>query len=378
MNWIAWRMLLADPIKYFGIVAGVSFAALLISQQASIFSGLISLTASPIRDIGSADIWVMDPAVEYVDAIEPMVDNETQRVRGVPGVKWAVPLYKGLSRARLATGEFEQVSMFGLDDASLTGAPAQVTLGSIENLKQPDAVIIDERGYRRLFPKEEFRLGKQFEINDRRAVVVGICRVSKTFQTFPVIYCRYTQALLFQPPQRKMLSFVLATARPGKDPVKLARTIELQTNLRARTRTEFEWDTIGYYMRETGIPINFGITVLLGFVVGTAVAGQTFYLFTVENIRQFAMLKAIGVSGFRLLRMVFFQAVVVGLLGYGIGLGGAAVFGLVTGRSDRLAFFMPWQIAAITGVAVILIVILSSLICVIRVVRLNPSVVFRS
>lgn len=378
MNWIAWRMLIADPVKYFGIVAGVSFAALLISQQSSIFCGLISLTASPIRDIGSADIWVMDPAVEYIDAIEPMVDNAVQRVRGVEGVEWAVPLYKGLSRARLDNGEFEQVSLFGLDDTSLLGAPADIALGQIENLKRPDAVIIDERGYRRLFPGEEFSLGRQFEINDQRAVVVGICRVSKTFQTFPVIYCRYSQALRFQPPQRKSLSFVLATAKAGMDPEKLAASIENQTRLKARTSTQFQWDTIGYYMRETGIPINFGITVLLGFIVGTAIAGQTFYLFTVENIRQFAMLKAIGVSGLRLLSMVLFQALLVGMLGYGIGLGGAAAFGMVTGQSEQLAFFMPWQIAAITATAVLLIVILSSLICIVRVVRLNPAEVFRS
>src|SRR5205085_1397565 len=97
------------------------------------------------------------------------------------------------------------------------------------------------------------------------------------------------------------------------------RRIESQTGLLALTRDEFSWKTIRYFISSTGIPVNFGITVLLGFVVGVAIAGQTFYLFTVENLKQFGALKAMGVSNGRIVRMILLQAAVVGALGYAAG-----------------------------------------------------------
>ena len=98
MNWIAWKMLTGDRSKYLGIIFGITFASLLIAQQSSIFCGLMLRTCGQIYDIEGADIWVMDPNVQYVDDIKPLSDNDLYRVRGVPGVAWAVRLYKGLTR----------------------------------------------------------------------------------------------------------------------------------------------------------------------------------------------------------------------------------------------------------------------------------------
>ena len=134
--------------------------------------------------------------------------------------------------------------------------------------------------------------------------------------------------------------------------------------------------TIDYYLRYTGIPFNFGITALLGFLVGTAIAGQTFYNFTIENIKQFGALKAMGVTNTRIVGMILLQALVVGLLGYGLGVGLAAAFGWRI-RGTELAFFTPWQLLPITAVAIVLICVLSSLFSVQRVIRLEPAIVFR-
>jgi putative ABC transport system permease protein len=130
-------------------------------------------------------------------------------------------------------------------------------------------------------------------------------------------------------------------------------------------------------MRRTGIVVNFSITVGLGFVVGCAIAGQTFYTFTLENLNQFGSLKAMGVSNSRIVRMVLLQAGVVGAIGYGIGVGLAACFGLLATSGSRLAFYMPWQVLAGTGAAVAVIVTLSSLFSVYKVIVLEPAVVFR-
>ena len=378
MLWVAWKMLIGNRVKYLGIVFGVVFAALLIAQQASIFCGLMSLTISQIRDIEGVQIWVMDPNVQFVDDVKPLADTELFRVKGVPGVEWAVRLYKGIARARLEEGSYEQMILLGLDDATLVGAPERVFMGSIADLRKPDAVIMDEAGYRRVWPGEPYRLGRVFEMNDHRAVLVGITKASRTFQSFPIVYTLYSRAVVFAPPERKVLSFVLANAVPGVPVEEVCRRIEARTGLQALTRSQFVWKTIRYYLAKTGIPLNFGITVLLGFLVGTAIAGQTFYLFTVENIRQFGALKAMGTSNWTILAMVLAQAVQVGIIGYGVGVGLAALFGWATATGGtRLSFFMPWQVLAITAAAVFVIVLLASLLSIRKVLVVDPAIVFR-
>lgn len=174
------------------------------------------------------------------------------------------------------------------------------------------------------------------------------------------------------------MSFVLVHPRPGVGVGDLARRIKDQTGMAALTREEFSWRTILYYLRYTGIPVNFGITIALAFIVGTVVAGQTFYIFTIENLRQFGALKAIGVTNARITGMILLQALVVGLTGFGIGMGLTAAFFESTKDIIHLRnFFLPWQVMVGVGVAVIVIVFLASLLSIRRVLVLEPAVVFR-
>lgn len=382
MNWVAWKMLSGDRSKYLGLVFGIAFGALLMGQQASTFCSLMRNTTSQIRDVKGADIWVMDPNVQFVDDLKPLSENDLFRVRGVAGVDWAVRLYKGLTRARLPSGSFQQVILLGLDDATLVGAPETIYMGSLADLKKPDAVIIDEGGYRYLWPNEPFQLGKVIEMNDRRAVVVGICKASPTFQTFPIVYARYSQAVRFVPRERKVLSFVLVQAKPEVSHHALCERITAQTGLTALTQEDFCWKTIMYYIQRTGIPINFGTTVLLGFIVGAAIAGQTLYLFTIENLKQWGSLKAMGVGNLRLVGMILLQSTIVGLLGFSLGMGLAvmALSGMVKQMEAKgipAEFFMPWQVMAGTGIAVMVIATLASLLSIRRVLVLEPAVVFK-
>jgi len=377
MTWIAWKMLIGNRGKYLGIVLGISFAALLIAQQGSIFCGLMLLTSSQIQDVQGAPIWVMDPNVQFIDDIKPMSDNDLYRVRGVPGVKWAVRFYKGLARARLPDGNFQQVILLGLDDASMVGAPSEMVVGDLADLRRPDAFIVDDSGYEQLWGKGPFELGRTIEMNDRRAVLVGVCKASKTFQTFPIVYTRFSQATLFVPSERKVLSFILTQGEAELSDEQVCERIAQQTGLAALTRQDFIRKTIVYYMQKTGIPVNFGITVLLGFIVGTAIAGQTFYLFTVENLKQFGALKAMGTSNGRIVGMVLMQGCQVGLIGYGLGVGAAATFGWFAGSQSKLAFYMPWWILLLTGVAVLVMVLLSSVLSIRKALVVDPAIVFK-
>jgi putative ABC transport system permease protein len=399
VSWIAIKMLMGDRAKFLGIVMGLTFAALLINQQGSIFCGLMLRTCGQITDITGADLWVMDPTVRYIDDVKPMLENNLNRVRGVEGVLWAVPLYKGTARAKInpdiSRGNqatvIEQVILLGLDDTSLVGAPhnSKILAGKLRDLRQPDAVIVDNVRLSKLYPKENWdelpKLGnafyqrfirRQFEMNDHRAIIVGVCVATPTFQSNPVVYTTYARAKSFAPQERKILSYVLAKAVPGMSPDAVARRIKSETGLLASTADDFMWKTIEYYLIYTGIPINFGITAFLGFLVGTAIAGQTFYNFTLENIKQFGALKAMGMTNVQIVLMILLQATVVGLLGYGMGVGLAALFGWKAAGTE-LAFFTPWLLLPITGGAIVLICILSSLLSVQRVIRLEPAIVFR-
>lgn len=382
-------MLTGDKAKYIGIVFGVSFAALLMAQQSAIFAGLMRNTTSQIQDLEGADIWVMDKSVQFVDDIKPMSENRLLRVRGVEGVAWAVKLYKSVGRAKLADGTFQQVILLGLDydnkdsHGRVVGQPRpeRILAGNWDDLEQPDAVFIDEFGWRYLFGVDTpYEQGKSLEINNKRANIVGMVKCKPTFQTFPILYTKYSQAIQYNPPEPKTLSFILVKAQPGLSHEQLCESITKQTGMKAQTNDQFFDTTIKYYMERTGIPINFGITVFLGFVVGCAIAGQTFYLFTLENLKQFGSLKAMGVSNFRIIKMVMLQALVVGVIGYGLGVGGAAGFGLffeTVVKSTPPAFYFGWQILVIAAVAVFVIITLSAAMSLKKVLFLEAGVVFR-
>jgi putative ABC transport system permease protein len=147
----------------------------------------------------------------------------------------------------------------------------------------------------------------------------------------------------------------------------------------ALTRWQFFWKTVGYFLGSTGIPVNFGITIALGFIVGAAVTGQTLYLFTVENLKQFGALKAMGIPNGGILRMILLQALFIGGIGFGVGLGLCALFFITTGSAltQLDGLHMTWAACVGTGAAVALIVLATSVIAARRVLVLEPAVVFR-
>jgi len=379
MNFVALKMLMGDRAKYLGLVFTVAFASFLMANQSSIFAGIMKRTASQIIDVVDADIWVMDPQTQYVDEIKPLTENDLYRVRGLPGVEWAVRFFKGLPRATAKDGKFRNVILLGVDDATLVGVPhGKMLVGSVEDLKLPDAVIIDRAGFNFFFPDATLATGATFELNDRRARIVGIAEASAPFATFPVFYARYSQALQYVGQERNLISYVLVKAGSGISPERLAKRIQSETGLLALTGEGFFWQTIKYYLKHTGIPVNFGITIAVGLIVGTVVAGQTFYIFTLENLKQFAALKAIGVSDLRIVGMILLQALVVGGIGYAIGMGLCAVFFEITLRQIATrGLVLMWQNMLGTGLLVIFIVMVASILSIRRVLVLEPAVVFR-
>lgn len=378
MHLIAIKMLTGDRAKYLGLIFAIAFCTFLLENQTSIFAGILRRTGSQILDVTESDIWVMDHKTEYFDQTKALKDTDVNRVRGVEGVHWAVRLFKGNAVARTVDGKFAASLCFGLDDATLTGVPRKMLVGSWERLREPDAIVIDKAGYLLLYPDEPLQIDRTLELNDHKAVIVGISDASAPFLSVPIIHARYSQAINFVGRERTQLSFVLVKSAPGANPQEVISRIQAQTGLRARTTDEFRWDSIVYYLKNTGIPVNFGITITIALIVGTVVAGQTFYLFTLENLKQFGALKAIGVTNWRLTRMVLLQAITVGAIGFSMGTGMAALFFELTLRKIATrGLVLWWQSVVLTGGCILLVIIIASLLSIRRVVVLEPAEVFR-
>lgn len=376
----ALKMLIGDRVKYIGIIVGLSFAAFIISQQAAIFIGIMKRTFSFITDTSQPDVWVMDPSVQFVDDVKPMRESALFRVRGVEGVEWAVPMYKGLIQARSRKGIFQTCVFIGIDDASLIGGPPKMVEGNIADLRGPDAVFINKVGAQTKLATSEddpMRVGDVMELNDNRVCVRGICETARTFQSQPVVYTTYSRATTFAPLQRDVLSFVLVKSKPGLDPEALCQRIRGVTGLAAYTSWGFQKLTMLYYVKNTGILINFGVAITLGFIIGVAIAGQTFFNFTVDNLPYFATFKAMGASNATLMGMVLAQALMVSLIGWGIGVGATAIFGYLF-RGTELSFSLPLALYLFSGLAMLCICLLAAFFSMRRVVSVDPNIVFKS
>jgi putative ABC transport system permease protein len=375
---IAFKMLLRDRAKYIMLISALTFATLLMTQQTSIFVGLMRWTTALLQNT-QVPIWVMDPNVEQVNEAKPLLNTDLMRVRSVSGVSWAVPYYSGVLQARLNNGHFKSIQLIGIDSSSLIGAPPVMLKGRLEDLYQANSVILDLVGIEKLSEGRAAPLsvGDTFEINDHEVRIVGICEAARSFFGYPFVYTTFERALQLSPKSRKNLTYILVHPTSSVPISELTVRIQQETGLKAMSDEDFFWSTIWWFFRNTGIPISFGTTIFLGFIVGLAVAGQTFYSFILENLRSLGALKAMGGSNGLLCRMLLLQAFTVGFIGYGLGVGLASFFGFGTIKGGQPPFYMPYQIPVITFGLIMLICFLTALLAIRRISKLEAAEVFR-
>ncbi len=379
MNRVALKMLFGDPSKYLGLVLGMAFSVLLVNQQAGIMINVIGRLASMIADVPAATIWVMDPGVPNTDTIVPMRDTELARVRSVDGVLWAVPMLKATGNIHTPSGLVTAVTYFGVDDVTLTGVPEEVIMGNIQDLKLADAIAIDADGYHKIWPGEPFELGRVLEMNDHRARLVAIVQVNPPFTTIPQIYTRYSNGLNYVDTRRHYLSFILAHHQPGRSVAEVAQNITRATDLAAWPSDVYRNRTITWAYQKTALPFNFLLIIAMGVIVGALVVGLLFHLFITENIKQYAVIKAMGVKNRRIVLMVLVQAFVAGLTGYAIGIGmAAAFFELVRETPNFRGIQLREDVAVISLILALGMSLMTSMISLRKVLILDPATVFRS
>jgi putative ABC transport system permease protein len=262
--------------------------------------------------------------------------------------------------------------------------------GRLEDIRLPHTVIVDDLALTRLSPVrgQKLKMGDVLEINDQEARVVGICEAATSFTGGPYVWTTYDRALQYAPGQRKMLSAVIAAPREGVSAEQAAADIAEQTGLKAfvnsgftfkegASATEFNTATVFWYMKNTGIPISFGITVIVGFVVGLAISCQTFYSFVLEHMKHLGALKAMGASTLQLCLMLVTQALTAGLVGFGLGMLFTALFAKGALAREQPPFFMPEIVPFLVLGVIVMICLFSALLGIIRVSRLEAAMVFR-
>lgn len=375
---LAFKMLVGNRASCIGVIFGIFLATLLITQQSAIFLGLISRSYRIVTDIQEPTIWVMDKATESEDKVRSLPLSYLDIVRGSKGVEWAVPLNSTLIPVVTPAGKFEISQLYGIDDATLIGAPSHILQGTIRDLRREGGIIVDTYSAHGSLAKTApngkkipLTLGDTLEINGKGAVVVGICKVTQGFYPQPVMFCSFSQFQAFNPGMSNRMSYALVKTWPEAHPDTVAAILNEKGSFIALPKEAFEKKIMDFFLK-TGILINFGLSVALGIIIGFSIAGQIFYTMTLENMTYFAVIKAVGGTKNMILKMILFQALVVGFVGFSLGVSVTVLWGMAI-QDTTLAFLLPWQLLVFSGGIILLICLSTAVLSIRKVLHADPK-----
>ena len=371
---LAYKLLITDRAKFMALIVGLTFSVFLMVQMTSMFAGILQRASATVLNVG-APVWVMDPNVTTVANSIPMPDYVLDSVRSMNGVKYAVPLYSGGALVRLRSGVYQSVTVIGLDDSTLLGRPPLIA-GKIEDLYADNGyIVVRDPEYSKL---DNPGLGTTFEINDHRAVIVGIAKVPVSgLFGIPTLYTTYLRAIEDIPNPRFTLSYVLVQPKNPTDVPDIVAGVK-KLGYRALTSDGFMHHISEFYIYQTSLGTNILIMTVISFLVGLSISGQTFYTFIIENLERFGALKAIGAKSHELISIILFQSLLTGLTGYGLGVGLCAL--LVAIAKLRLPDYsstITFLNLVIALVMVLVIAAVSGYVGVRKVIRVEPFDIFR-
>jgi putative ABC transport system permease protein len=392
---IAMKMLLGDRAKYVGLLFGITFTSFLVTFAVSYLCGFLTRGFALVTENPSADVWVMDPAVESTELTTNIPDSALSRVRSVDGVLSAAPLAVATADARFPDGRFQSFQLIGVEDATLLGLPPLQNGVPSTVLRTPDAVVVDSGGTDGKLetpistadqwpygqphlnaPTRELEAGDQLLVKDHRVVVRGRAKALPRYPPQPLLYTTLSNASRLLPPERHLLTFVLAKAASGVPPRELAARIEARTGLKARSSDDFKADTVDWLLINSEDVGDMASMVSIAMLVGFGVTGVMLYMFTTDSLKQYAVLKAMGANSRLLLAMIFVQSGLCALLGTGLGLGLCAIVGQIAVVEFDYPFRMMWFTPVFGSLMVVLVSIAAAAISARPVLKLEPGVVF--
>jgi putative ABC transport system permease protein len=333
--------------RYLPGILAVAFSALLIALQCGLLLGLFSITSMPI-DHTKADIWMGAPGVLSVDLGRPIPQGYLARLASQPEVAQCEIYLQGFAYWSKPDGGTELCMIVGsrLEDSAM-GRVAELTPELREKLTEPGAVVVDESDLHRLGITG---VGDTAEISGYRVRVVGLTRGLKSLAG-PYVFCsiRTARPRLRQLPNQT--TYVLARCHNPADAPKVVNHLrERYDNISAFTADEFSLRSRMHWLTKTKAGIALGYAAALGLLVGAVVTSQTLYAATAASLREFAVLRALGIPRWRMGLMVMTQSFWVGIIGVGLSI--PAVFALAE-LADRLGVKVDLRWWLLTGAALV-------------------------
>jgi len=370
---IARKNLLHDRTRFAITVVGVTFSVVLIFSQFGIYLGFME-NASIIIDNTPVDIWITSRNSSNFDFPVPFSERKINKVRETPGVAWADHLLLGWATMRRRDGGAENIELVGFNPETGIGGPWRLREGSLQAVKAGRAIIVDESAFPKL---GHLRVGDSVEINEQRVRVVGISQGARGFTTAPYVFTSYRAGQDLDPFSRERTVFILVRVAPGYDPREVAARLRDIRDVDVYTKAQYSLKTRLYWTWETGIGLGFGLTVLMAIIVGVVIVSQTIYSATIEHLREFGTLKAIGATNWDVYGIIMKQALINAALGYGLGVGITLLAARSVGVTGLVMVIPGWLMAAVFFLTLFMCVG-ASVVSVRKALRVDPMVVFRA
>jgi putative ABC transport system permease protein len=370
---IGFKLLVNDKGKFYALLMGITFAVFLMMQMTAMFAGILNRAYSTVTNIGAA-MWVMDPGVNTPTSAIPMPDYVLDAVRSMDGVSYAVPLFISGALVKLHSGNYQSVNVVGLDDESLFGRP-ELEQGHIQDIYADNTfIVVHDAEFNKL---ENPKIGTSFELNDHRGTIVGIAKVaSNGLNGVPTLYTTYNRAIEYLPTTRFTISYILVSPKNVAAIAGIKKQVA-KLGYIALTKEEFNKATADYYTYKTGVGVNILTMIVISFIVGLSISGQTFYTFILENLEKFGALKAIGCKNRELVYMILFMATVTALIGYGLGVGLVTLMIALARSNPNYAAMTTFGNLLLALGTVLVIAGISSYIGIRKVLKIEPFDIFR-
>ncbi|HYN16238.1 MAG TPA: ABC transporter permease [Terriglobales bacterium] len=371
---LARRNLFHDKVRLTVTLTGIVFAVVLIVVELGLFVGFTETTSSLV-DHSGADLWVTSKHVPYVELGAPFSERKLYQVKAVPGVKEADKFINRWTEWKRPDGRRESVQIVGFNPESGLGGPWSLVEGSVENLKVPDSIIVDDVYKQKLGVT---RVGEVFEINGHRARVVGFTHGIRAFTTSPYVFTTFKRAQDFGRVQADQTIYVLVKTEPGADVNQVRREILARVrNVEVYTSPQFSRMTQVYWMFTTGAGVAVLLAAVLGLVVGFVVVAQTIYATTVDHLREFGTLKAMGAPNSYVYKVIIQQAALSAVMGYVVGMF-VSFFVVRASQHGGAAILLPWPMAVGMFFLTLLMCVGAATVSINKVTRLDPAMVFKS
>ena len=372
---LALRNLWHDKLRSAMTIAGVAFAVTLVFVQVGLFGGLLD-NASVTIDHIDADLWVTSRNTPNIDFAHGFPEGLVQRVRSIDGVLRADNLLLQFLNMSLPSGAEEGMQTYGLEDFARWGLPWKLAEGNVADLRRGDFLVLDDSAERRYGP---FRVGDYREVMGYRLKIIGRSREALSFTTTPIGFMDYRLVQRLAGGRMDGRStYILVKAAPGAD-LQAIRT-EIARRLPHNdvyTRDEWAKRSRAYWVASTGIGLNMYLTVFLGCLVGVVVVAQTLYTSTMEHIKEFGTVKAIGGSNRDIYKILGLQASLSAVIGFAVGGAMALLLSPVMARI-RLKLILPAELWAAVFVGTLLLCLTASFVSFRKVSRIDPALVFRA